>query len=104
MISDPRSSGTYTRTRRQWLDQLPLIVICCLCGDDLDTSLSGNDPDGPTVEHRIPVRVIINSGADWSQIVRMTCDTGAWAPAHRRCQNAQGADVVNAVQQPSRVW
>lgn len=52
---------------------------CHLCGDRVDRRLSGNDSDGPTIDHLIPVSV---GGRDVRENVAL---------AHRRCNTARGA-------------
>lgn len=96
-MRDPRRSGPYVRARKQWLAQYAGGTgTCVICGGIVDTRLTGNHPAGPTIEHLLPVRRILAHAQTWEQVVALACDTSMWALAHRRCQDSQGARVVNA--------
>lgn len=104
-LRDPRSSGTYSRTRRAWLAQYRgQPGTCALCGQPVDTSLSGNHPAGPTVEHLLPIRQILATVDTNSAALTLACDVTLWALAHRRCQARQGAAVTNLAPQPTMGW
>lgn len=67
----------------QWRATRALILAanqtCGICGETIDTSLSGLHPDGPTIDHIVPA---INGGTDdWSNL----------QPAHRRCNLSKGS-------------
>lgn len=62
---------------------------CHLCGHAVDLSLAGTHPDGPTIDHVIPVAV---GGAHTLSNCRL---------AHRRC-NAAKLDVVDGQVQRKR--
>jgi 5-methylcytosine-specific restriction endonuclease McrA len=72
--------------RRRWINQHPPGTPCSLCGRPVDTTLSGNHPQGPTVEHTVPVRTHPH----------LALEQHLWRLAHRRCQDRQGALVTNA--------
>lgn len=106
-MADPRSHPRYSRTRRAWLPTAD--PVCCHCRRPVDTSLPGTHPLGPTVEHTLPVRVILASVGSWADAVDLACDTSLWLLAHKRCNDAQGAHVTNAkarqqVRPGSRRW
>ena len=90
-MKDPRRHGTYTRTRRAYLDGFaggP--APCAICGGTVNTSLPGTHPYGPTIEHRIPVRRMRYMVQTWAELLALACDTSLWAVAHQRCQSRQG--------------
>lgn len=107
---DPRSHRRYVTTRAAWLPTAH--PICCLCGKPVDTTLPGIHPDGPTVEHTLPIRRILTIATSWDEVLALTCDTSLWRLAHKVCQDRQGAHVVGQQQrsrrtpprQPSRAW
>jgi hypothetical protein len=108
-MRDPRSHRRYIALRAQWLPT-QAGRDCCLCGRPVDVALPGMSRWGPTVEHRIPVRVILRTAASWDHAVAMCCDVTTWDIAHRHCQSRQGgragADATNGkpANVPSRDW
>ena len=113
-MRDPRSSRRYRTLRAQYIaDHQGAPALCALCATPVDTTLPGTHPDGPTVEHGVPVRQLRRMAHDWDHLVALTCDTSTWSGiAHKRCQDAQGARAVNGTGKPtagllgtpSRVW
>lgn len=102
-MRDPRSHRRYVEARRLWLDGYGGGTgICILCKRPVNTSLPGTHPLGPTIEHRLPIRVIAATARDWPELLAMACDTRLWALAHRRCQSRQGAQVTNQRKKPRR--
>jgi 5-methylcytosine-specific restriction endonuclease McrA len=80
MTGDPRWSSAYQRKRRAFIADHPPGSPCCHCGDEVDTTLSGNHPWGPTVEHTVPVR----NRPD------LALDISLWQLSHRKCNDRQG--------------
>ena len=109
-MPNPLSSSRYQRTRAQWIAALPGPVACDLCGLPVDPTIPGRYPWGITVEHRVPVRRLIEmADGDWALLVSLVCDTQWWGAAHRGCQNRQGGAssverVPRAEYVPSREW
>ena len=94
-MRDPRSSGTYTKKRREWLNGFQRQPApCCMCPGLVDTSLPGTHPDGPTIEHTLPIRTILAEARTYREAVAIACDTSLWALAHKRCQSRQGQAVT----------
>lgn len=111
-MRDPRSHRRYRTARITWLRTAD--PTCALCGKPIDTSLPGTHPWGPTVEHTVPVRTILDMSETFAQALDMVCDTSLWAAAHVRCQQLQGASAggriiqarnrARAVRRGSRDW
>jgi hypothetical protein len=113
MAGDPRSSGTYRRTRALWLAGYQGGAgTCCLCGGLVNVALPGNHPYGPSIEHRVPVRRLLTQVQTQAEAIAAVCDTSTWGLAHRRCNNKQGG--ASSVERqprprpqgftPSRAW
>lgn len=102
-MKDPRRSARYQRTRALWLAGLGDVGTCCMCGRAIDLKVTGKHPFGPTVEHRIPVRRLVEmAGGDWARLVSLACDTQWWALACRHCQARQGgASSVERTPRPA---
>ena len=114
-MRDPRSHRRYVNLRRAWLNAYGGGTgTCALCGRAVNTALPGTVPLGPTIEHRVPIRVMKQTASDFAELLAMACDTRLWALAHRRCQDRQGAQAVNqqtnrrvarvATARSSRTW
>lgn len=111
-MRDPRASRRYRTLRITWLRTAD--PTCALCGGDIDITLPGTHPWGPTVEHTVPVRTILAMTDTWPDALAMACDTSLWAMAHARCQQLQGASVggrivqarnrARAIRRGSRAW
>ena len=95
-VRDPRSSSKYQKQRAQYINARKPTAPCALCGKTIDLDLPGTHPAGPTIEHTIKVHIMQRMTDRWDTLVIMCCDTSSWALAHRRCQDRQGAQVVNA--------
>jgi hypothetical protein len=113
MAADPRSHRRYVKARALWLAGYgggP--APCGICGGVVNTSLPGTHPWGPTIEHRVPVRVLAQQARNRAELLTLVCDTSLWAVAHLRCQSRQGGASSRerrprAATQgftPSRVW
>lgn len=92
-MADPRHSGAYVMARRRFIAAHPPGTPCVLCGLPIDTTLSGNDPRGPSVEHTMPVR----------HYPEHALDVTLWRLCHRRCNNQQGGRVARDGRS-SRQW
>lgn len=113
-MRDPRDSARYQRTRRLWIAAYQGgLATCCMCGRAIDTSLPGTHPWGPTIEHRLPIRVMQQMALDWPDLIALACDTSRWALAHNRCNGAQGGSttkerkprtMLTTMQNASREW
>ncbi len=107
MPSDIRSHRRYTTLARTWLPQ-QAGRPCCLCGQGIDPSLPSTHPYGATVEHTLPVRVILATARSRAEALDLVCDVRLWDVAHRRCQDRQGSRAARrapvARPTPSRVW
>lgn len=98
-MRDPRATRRYRTARALWLAGYKGgTAPCALCPWPVDCSLPGTHPWGPTIEHTVPVRVLVAQARDWAQAVAMTCDTSQWAVAHKRCQDRQGG--ASSVERP----
>jgi hypothetical protein len=114
MAGDPRSSGAYRKARALWLAGYGGgAAPCAICHGIVNTSLPGTHPHGPTIEHRVPVRVLGRQAQTMAEFVALVCDSSNFAVAHKRCQDRQGgASSVERHPQrqrpqgftPSRVW
>lgn len=103
-MSDPRSSGSYMRKARDYINARRLQPIdCALCGEPVQMQAPSTTPTGPTIEHTVPVRHLKRMAADRAELVALVCNTEWWAIAHRRCQDKQGAKAVN-MRKKSRQW
>jgi 5-methylcytosine-specific restriction endonuclease McrA len=105
MAWDPRSSRKYQAIRKSWLPTAD--PTCCLCHTHVDVLLPAGYPASPTVEHTLPIRVILAQTQTRQAAIDLACDTNLWLLAHSRCQSRQGAAVTNAAQQRpagSRQW
>ena len=105
MSWDPRTSRRYQAARKAWLPTAD--PVCCLCGCFVDVTLPARLPAGPSVEHTVPVRVILATTQSRAEALDMACDTSLWGLAHKLCQDRQGAQVTNSRHQPrggSRRW
>jgi hypothetical protein len=78
---DPRHTYPYQRARARFIKSQPNGTPCSMCGKPIDTSLRGDDPAGPTIEHTVPVR----------DAPEVALDVTLWRLAHARCQGQQGA-------------
>ena len=106
-LRDPRSHRRYIEAANAYVLAAPKYVPCALCDDDVDTDLPRTHSDGPTIEHRLPVRTILATARTQAEALALACDTALWAIAHSRCQSRQGASVTNRRAMegtPSRAW
>ncbi len=108
LLKDPRSHKRYRTAAKAWIGEQPPGTVCALCAQPVDTTLPSTTPDGPTVEHRLPIRRILAAAQTQAEALALACDTSLWGLAHRRCQDRQGAAVTNGraavVYEPSRDW
>jgi hypothetical protein len=107
-MRDPRRHRRYATAARAFIASHEPGTACALCGEPVDTRLPGTIPDGPTVEHRLPIRTILATAQTQAEALALACDTSLWGVAHRRCQSRQGGEVTNGravvVYEPSRDW
>ena len=97
-VNDPRNHRRYLQARKAWLAGYQgRPGTCCLCGQPVNTSLPGTHRLGPTIEHRLPIRVIRATAQTWAECVALACDTSLWGLAHRRCQSRQGQAVTTVL-------
>lgn len=89
-----RRRGRQGRPYKRWRDKVleAKILFCCRCGYQIDKSLSGNHPMGPTADH-FPVPLSLWAGDP--------LDLRNSAPAHRRCNLSAGDRL--AAEFPARV-
>lgn len=88
---DPRSHRRYTEAATTYIEERKHRPIdCALCGDPINMKAPRTQNNGPTIEHRIPIRDIIKRATTYADAVAACCDTSSWAIAHRSCQNRQG--------------
>lgn len=85
---DFRNSAPWVRLRKE---RLALATAgsepCGLCGLEIDYGLSGQDLEGPTIDHVVPV----SDGGD------LFPPMSGLQPAHRICQNQQGGAIRNGL-------
>lgn len=97
MAAGPRSHRRYRRARDAYRRHAAATSERChLCGDPIDYRLSGNHPDGWTLEHVTPL-------TDGGRLL----DPANYASAHRRCQARQGGRLQRRqapLGKPSRRW
>lgn len=99
-MTDPRKSSAYVLARKRWMPTSG--DVCCLCGEWVDKTLSGNHPWGPTVEHTVGV----------TDRPDLALDTSLWLLAHRTCNVVKGASLGGQrvhgkgrdAYEPSREW
>ena len=106
-MRDPRSHRRYTDLAAAHIaanQDRP--INCALCGQPINMTSPRTHSDGPTIEHRLPIRTIIKQATSFDEALNMCCDTTKWAIAHRGCQNKQGghAATQRAPRTPSRQW
>lgn len=65
--------------------------VCLLCGEPMRLDLPGTHPDGPTLEHVIPV----NRGGH-------PTDPRNLSASHLRCNSARGDRLLSEMPRPSR--
>lgn len=58
--------------------------MCCLCGEAMNLSVNGRHPDGPTLEHLLPVSRG-GSGVDPANL----------SASHRRCNTSRGNRLIS---------
>lgn len=106
-MRDPRSHRRYTDLARAYIaarrDQA---IMCALCAEPVNMAAPRTHDDGPTIEHRLPIRVIVKQASNFNDALNICCDQSKWAIAHRSCQNRQGAQARNnsSPRTPSRIW
>jgi len=73
-MSTGHQTPAYTRWKKQVLAQCE--PICIRCGYDVDMTLSGRDPMGPSADHEPPMSLTgdIAPGLDGSGISHMSCN------------------------------
>ena len=103
-MKDPRSSRRYKTLRTQYINAHKPTATCALCGHTINLDLPGTHPAGPTIEHQLKVHIMQRMTDQWDTLVTMCCDTSSWALAHRRCQDKQGAQVVNEKTKNKSRW
>jgi len=54
---------------------------CWLCGHPVDKALSGKLPDGPSVDHRIPISAGGGNGRDNLSLSHNRCNSGRRSPS-----------------------
>lgn len=106
-MRDPRSHRRYTDLARAYIaanQDRP--IRCALCGKPINMQAPRTHSTGPTVEHRLPIRIIMRTATSFAEALNMCCDQTKWAIAHRGCQNRQGGHAANqhAPRVPSRQW
>lgn len=99
--SDPRKSRRYRAAALRWI-RARRGWPCALCGVEVNVDLPGTHPWGPTIEHTVPVRVLVATATSRANLLDLVCDEKTWALAHRRCQASQGARVTNRARQTQR--
>lgn len=70
--------------------------VCVLCGKPIDLTLSGRHPDGPTLEHLIPV----DRGGSPDDPMNL-------GVSHQRCNSAKGKKLLSEMpkrDRTSRDW
>lgn len=107
-MGDIRSHRRYAAAARAWLPS-QAGRPCCLCGCGIDPGLPATHPYGATVEHTLPVRVIVAQARSRADALDMVCDTRLWDVAHRVCQARQGQRASIESRHPvvvgaSRAW
>ncbi len=96
---DPRGSYWFRQQqaalRRQWEAQR---APCWICTQPIDYRLSGNDTNGCTLDHVVPLSV--NPEQHWNPV--------NWKPAHRGCNLSKGnrrhLPLYGPDSGPSRRW
>lgn len=94
-MRDPRSHRSYQQAARSYINRQPNPASCSLCGETIDTRLPRTIPEGPTIEHRAPIRYLRTIAVDDADLLTLALDETNWALAHRRCQDKQGAAAAN---------
>lgn len=96
----PRSKGRTGRPYRRLRAQVMALVRCVYCHLPVDTTLSGRDPQGPTLAH---LQALIEGGAELdpanTDLAHLSCNVAA---ENRRRAAARRAQQVPA--QASRIW
>lgn len=104
-MRDPRTASRYQRLRREYIARHDNGSPCALCHRPIDLTLPGTAKWGPTIEHRVPVRVLRQHAATWDDLVTLTCDTRTWALSHLHCQRQQGGPAAHATRTaPESRW
>lgn len=111
-MRDPRSHRTYRTAAKAYIAAHPPGTPCALCHQPVDTTLPSTTPDGPTIEHRLPIRRILLAATSQAEALALACDASMWGIAHRVCQDRQGGQVqadmkagrAEVVYEPSRDW
>lgn len=92
-MAQKRRSDLYGRPYRE--RRIEVIAasggICLLCGEPMRLDLPGTHPDGPTLEHIIPV----SRGGH-------PTDRRNQAASHLRCNVARGDRLLSEMPRPSR--
>ena len=74
---DPYSGRRYRDLKRKFIAGSP--PVCALCGERVDTRLSGNHRHGPTIDHKVAITA---GGSFW--------DVANWQLCHRVCNLRKG--------------
>jgi 5-methylcytosine-specific restriction endonuclease McrA len=97
MTSRRRSDLTGASHRKRRVDAIRASGgICCLCGKPMRLDLPGTHPEGPTLEHLIPVA----RGGD-------PADPRNLSASHMLCNSKRGNRLLSEMprqEQPSRNW
>lgn len=90
-MTDPRPNwrqrgydATYDRNRKRILRTH---TVCCICGEPVDKTLSGRDPDGPSIDHIVPRAEGGTNQLDNLALAHLRCNTarpGLERPSRRR--------------------
>jgi hypothetical protein len=94
-MRDPRSHRRYVTAAKAYIKAHAPGAPCVLCGRGIDTTLPGMSEWGPTIEHRIPIRVLRTRAVDDADLLAMACDQSTWALAHSSCQKRQGGKAAS---------
>ena len=98
------SHRAYVTKARAYIDARRLQPIdCALCGKPVSMQASSMASQGPTVEHRIPVRKLRRIAQSKDELIALVCNDEWWAIAHRKCQSHQGGETQKP-RKKSREW
>lgn len=106
-MKDPRRDHRYAKARRAWLQRVPPNTGCHFCGVPVNTGLPGTHPQGPTVEHLVPIHVMLQRADSYRVALDWALDENGWVLAHHRCNSVDGGNKrqnKTANDRPSRRW
>lgn len=90
----PYNTALYRRLKAEFIASAAPVCAyerCPVPNRYIDTSLSGNHPLGPSVDHRVPTS---KGGPMWS----------GWQLVHRACNSSKGARLQAPPVRTSRRW